>query len=148
LADIARPAWTTVSPKLVALYKEHGARNTRPSFDDMSRLLLSESSHFSKLFVVIDAIDECSDSKTLTKLLKELNKLRPILRLMVTGRWNIRIDSVYPKSTLLSIKANEEDIRTLLDTRINEAETLKSYLDENLNESMIKNRIVKKADGM
>jgi hypothetical protein len=67
---------------------------------------------------------------------------------MVTGRWNIRIDSVYPKYALLSIKANEEDIRTLLDTRINEAETLKSYLDENLDESMIKDRIVKKADGM
>jgi ankyrin repeat domain-containing protein 50 len=148
LADVARPAWTAVSPKLVSLYKEHRARNTRLSFDDISQLLLSESNHFSRLFVVIDAIDECSNSKTLTKLFKELNKLRPILRLMVTGRWNIRIDSVYPKSTLLSIKANEEDIRTLLDTRINEAETLKSYLDDNLNESMIKDRIVKKADGM
>jgi hypothetical protein len=142
LADVARPAWTTVSPKLVALY------NTRPSFDDITHLLLSESSHFSKLFVVIDAIDECSNSKALTRLLKALNRLRPILRLMVTGRWNVRIDSVYPKYTLLSIKANEEDIRTYLDSRINEAETLKSYLDDDLNETVIKDRIVKKADGM
>lgn len=148
LADVARPAWTAVAPKLVSIYKEHRARNCRPSFDDISQLLLSESSHFSKLFVVIDAIDECSNSKTLTKLLKELSKLRPMLRLMVTGRWNIRIDSVYPKYTLLRIKANEEDIRTYLDNRINEAENLKSYLNENLNETIIKDRIVKKADGM
>jgi hypothetical protein len=27
LADVARPAWTTVAPKLVALYKEHRARD-------------------------------------------------------------------------------------------------------------------------
>lgn len=148
LADIARPAWSAVSPKLIEIYKEHRARNSRPSFDDISQLLLSESNHFSKLFVVIDAIDECSNSKTLTKLLKELSSLRPILRLMVTGRWNVRIDSVYPEHTPLSIKANEEDIRIYLDSRINEAEKLKSYLDDDLNETVIKDRIVKKADGM
>jgi hypothetical protein len=148
LADAARPAWTAVSPKLIEIYKKHRALNSRPSFDDISQLLLSESNHFSKLFVVIDAIDECSNSKTLTKLLRELSKLRPILRLLVTGRWNIRIDSVYPKYTLLGIKANEEDIRIYLDSRINEADTLKSYLDDDLNQTVIKDRIVKKAEGM
>jgi ankyrin repeat domain-containing protein 50 len=148
LADVARPAWTVISSKLIEIYKKHRARNSRPSFDDISQLLLSESNHFSKLFIVIDAIDECSNSKTLIKLLKELSKLQPILRLLVTGRWNIRIDSVYPKYTLLSIKTNEEDIRTYLDSRINEAEILKSYLDDNLSETVIKDHIVKKADGM
>ena len=148
LADVARSAWTAVSPKLIEIYKKHRALNSRPSFDDISQVLLSESNHFSKLFIIIDAIDECSNSKTLIKLLKELSKLRPILRLMVTGRWNIRIDTVYPEYTLLSIKANEEDIRTYLDSRINEAEILKSYLNDDLNETMIKDQIIKKADGM
>jgi ankyrin repeat domain-containing protein 50 len=148
LADIARKAWADVSSKLVELYTAHREKNSRPSFDDISQLLLSQSNHFSKLFVIIDAIDECSDSKILVKLLKELAKLRPILRLMVTGRPNIRIDGIYSDYTLLRIKANEEDIRTYLDSRISEAEELKSYLNEDVNETLIKDRIIEKADGM
>jgi hypothetical protein len=149
LADVARRAWNTVSPKLIELYKKHRGENSRPSLDDISQLLLSESSHFSKLFIVIDAIDECSDTKILVKLFKELAKLRPILRLLVTGRPNIRtVEAIYPDCTLLRIKANEEDVRTYLESRINEAEILKSYFDEDLNETVVEDRIIEKADGM
>jgi hypothetical protein len=149
LADITRRAWNTVSPKLIELYKKHRGENSRPSFDDVSQLLLSESNQFSKLFIVIDAVDECSDAKILVKLLKELAKLQPILRLLVTGRPNIRtVEAVYPDCTLLRIKANEEDLRIYLDGRINDAETLKSYFDEDLNETVVKDRIIQKADGM
>lgn len=149
LADVARRTWNTISPKLIELYKKHRGENSRPSLDDISQLLLSESSHFSKLFIVIDAVDECSDAKILVKLLKELAKLQPILRLLVTGRPNIRtVQAVYIDSTVLRIKANEEDISIFLDGRINEAEILKSYFDEDLNETVVKDRIIEKADGM
>jgi ankyrin repeat domain-containing protein 50 len=149
LADVARSTWSAVSPKLIELYKKHHNKNSKPSVDEISQLLLSESNHFSKLFVVIDAADECSDSKILLKLLKELTKLRPILRLLVTGRPNIRtVEAVYSDCSVLRIKANEEDIRIYLDDRINEAEILKSSLDEDLTETVVKDRIIEKADGM
>jgi hypothetical protein len=149
LGDVARRAWNTESPKLIELYKKHRKENSRPSFDDISQLLLSESNHFSKLFIVIDAVDECSDAKVLVRLFKELAKLRPILRLLVTGRPNIRtVEAVYPDCTLLRIKANEEDIRSYLDGRINESEVLKSYLDEDFNETVVEDKIIESADGM
>ena len=44
-----------------ALYEEHRRKQTRPSLADFTRLLQKEAQQFSRVFIVIDAVDECRD---------------------------------------------------------------------------------------
>jgi hypothetical protein len=42
-----------------SLYESHKNKQTRPSFDRISRTLRSVAANFSKVFIIMDAIDEC-----------------------------------------------------------------------------------------
>src|ERR1700733_2712272 len=44
------------------LYDRHKDNRTRPSFDDISRALQSVASMYSRVFIVVDALDECQVS--------------------------------------------------------------------------------------
>ena len=51
-----------LSPELSKSYEYHCRHDTRPLVPDISRLLRSEVKHFSKVYIVIDALDECPES--------------------------------------------------------------------------------------
>jgi hypothetical protein len=74
------------------LYKSHSRHNIRPKLGEISEILKSETGRYSKIFVVVDALDECAEDKgSRESLLNELRKLQPIASLMVTSRF---IDSI------------------------------------------------------
>ena len=78
---------SSVSDEIRELYEKHSKRETSPTLKDVAVALEAERSKFTKIFLVIDALDECPTSEhTVEILLRHLEKLRPILRLMVTGR--------------------------------------------------------------
>ena len=70
------------------LYEKYLRRQAHPTLDEISRLLQSELCDPSTFYIVIDAIDECIDAKS--TLLVELQKLQPILQLLVTARPHIK----------------------------------------------------------
>src|SRR5262249_1399229 len=45
------------------LYEKNRFKGTRPSIDEISQTLHSVSGHFSQLFIVMDALDECGESR-------------------------------------------------------------------------------------
>ncbi|KAI9771508.1 MAG: hypothetical protein M1840_002128 [Geoglossum simile] len=45
-----------------SLYDRHKAKQTRPSFDDISRALQSVTAVYSRVFIIVDALDECQTS--------------------------------------------------------------------------------------
>ena len=44
------------------LHDRHKISRTQPSLDDISRTLHSVTAHYSKTFIVVDALDECQES--------------------------------------------------------------------------------------
>jgi hypothetical protein len=54
-----------------ALYEKHRAKGTRPSVDEISKALRSIAGHFSRFFIVIDALDECP-FPAISRLLDEI----------------------------------------------------------------------------
>ena len=72
---------TNLSNELADLYSQHAGMKTRPTYLELAKILETESSAFTKVFVVFDALDECP----CTKILGELAKL-PSVRVLLTGR--------------------------------------------------------------
>jgi hypothetical protein len=67
-----------VSGEILSLYDYHTKNGTRPALGELSRLLQLESRRFSKVFVLIDALDECPESSYIrTSLLRRFGSYRP-----------------------------------------------------------------------
>jgi len=131
------------------LYNRHLQRETRPTFTELSEQLKTESRKFSTVFIVLDALDECSESQqTRAKVLSILRELQT-LRLIVTGRPHILdMTQTFEEAVRLDIRARDSDIEKYIDGQIEMETNLKKYKqDDNLRKT-IKDTIVSKANGM
>jgi hypothetical protein len=62
--------------------------------DEYSSLLQTEVRRFPKVFIVIDALDECPESNgTRASFLAEIRKLQPNIHLLVTSRHILTMES-------------------------------------------------------
>lgn len=52
------------SNNIDALYKHHRDRNTHPILDNLTETLKLEIGMYSKVFIVVDALDECECIET------------------------------------------------------------------------------------
>lgn len=130
------------------LYKKHQKRSTRPTLHEISQLLQCESQRLEKLFIVLDAFDECpAEDNTPAAILSAIGFLNPAPRILVTTRPHIDLHGQFPEAVHLNITAKEEDIKIYLDGEIDNASTLKQYLDGSLCDA-VKEAIVGKANGM
>jgi hypothetical protein len=140
-----------VSSEIRALYKTHYSKRTRPTFSECSTLLQMECRPFSKVFIVIDALDECLEADgTRHKLLSALQKLPPTVCLLVTSRPHIReVTDILENAAVLEVIASDHDIRAFLAGQMEEEGRLKRLVktDPTLRETII-NTIVEKVKGM
>ena len=146
LANLIRSASTTSLPRqLVELYEQYEQKKLEPKVNAISKLLASESCRFSKVFVVIDAIDECLPDTIREDFFDALDLVGSMLRLMIVGRRNIDVLERYPLAKQLMIQAEAEDMKKYLEQQI---KSMKRYLDSNLTLQKIQDTIIKKAAGM
>jgi hypothetical protein len=103
-----------------SLYDSHQAKRTL-SFDEISRALQSVVSMYSRVFIVIDALDECQVSRNCRKtFLLELFSLQAKCRanLFATSRLIPEITDNFKGSISLEIRASEHDIGRYVDGHI------------------------------
>jgi hypothetical protein len=129
------------------LYDRHKVKLTRPSLDEISRSLQSVAVLYSRVFIVVDALDECQVSDSCrSRFLSEIFDLQVICgtNIFATSRFIPKITEKFNRSTLLEIRAQDEDVQKYLDGRISQSESkiLKTYREE------IKAEITKAVDGM
>jgi hypothetical protein len=131
------------------LYDRHKDKRTRPSFDDISRALQSVASMYSRVFIVVDALDECQESDGCrSRLLLKVFNLQTKARanVFVTSRFIPEITEKFEGSTILKIRARDEDVRSYLDGHMI---TLPSFIREDPNlRGEIKTKIVDAVEGM
>lgn len=128
------------------LYEEHQDRRTRPSLNQLIRALQSVMSSYAKVFVVIDALDECKTSDDCRNVfLSQLFDLQEIcfVNILATTRPIPEITERL-RGDKLEIRAHESDVEKYLEGRFSRArsELLKRNKEE------IKRRITDLADGM
>jgi Cdc6-like AAA superfamily ATPase len=104
------------------LYERHCDRGTRPSVDEIFATLKTTMMSFWTVYVVIDALDECTDrDRTRSQLLGKLFDLQQDfdVRLMFTSRANTDIVSQFKSSLTLEIRASPADVKRYVRGQIN-----------------------------
>ncbi|KAI0126620.1 ankyrin repeat-containing domain protein [Xylariales sp. AK1849] len=101
---------------LKALYDRHKARRTRPSLEDISRVMQTIADESSRMLIVIDALDEChaSDSYRLIHEIRNLQN-RNGAGLLVTSRSLPEIIEEFNAFPSKAIRANSDDVKRYLD---------------------------------
>lgn len=114
---------------LKPLYKKNHQRNTVPTLSDISTAFRQILAEYSKVYVVIDALDECPEHNGFRDiLLQELGLLSQHVRLLVTSRPHISIEYDIEGAVPVEIQASQSDLRKYLQERIARAHRLIRYV--------------------
>ncbi|KAI4236949.1 MAG: hypothetical protein L6R40_006001 [Gallowayella cf. fulva] len=130
------------------LYESHRAHQTRPTFRDISHVFVEIAKPLDSLYLVIDALDECSaDARDV--LIRELRTLVPTSKLLVTTRSIEGITSEFTNGPFLEISARHDDLAKYIQTRYTTGTRLPALLQQqpSLKEEILK-EVIAKANGM
>jgi len=136
---------------VTALYKTHRDRATRPSTDELKRVLHSLVSSYKRVFLVIDALDECGNTEQQRDhLLDELFVLQKFkssnVNVLATTRFIPDILHRFSTHPRIEIRADKGDIGVYLDNRMS---GLARFVSRNAQlQEEIKHQIIDAADGM
>jgi hypothetical protein len=104
-----------------SLYNGHTLKGTRPSLDEISRSLQSVAALYSRVFIIVDALDECRASDgSGARFLREVFNLQAKCRanLFATSRFIPEITEKFDGSISLEIRASVEDVRRYVHSHI------------------------------
>ena len=143
---------SSVSDETRELYRKHLKRETSPMLKDIAVALEAERSKFTKIFLVIDALDECTTSEhTVEILLRHFETLRPVVRLMVTGRpFALKYMAGFASLETREIGASDHDVESFIRGQLNLDHSLRKLTsggESGLGELIVE-KVLAKAKGM
>ncbi|PQE15529.1 ankyrin repeat protein [Rutstroemia sp. NJR-2017a WRK4] len=151
LKQLAR-GWSSLPKSVKSLYEkynEHMNKQTRPSFDDISEALQSVAAMYSRIFIVVDALDECTpDDSCREKFLSKIFNLQGVYKVNIftTSRPITEVTKDFKGSLEMEIYAKEQDVRTYLDDHMSPR---RGFLKNNQElQDEIKNKIGAAVKGM
>ncbi|KAF4943729.1 hypothetical protein FGADI_13200 [Fusarium gaditjirri] len=129
-----------------SLYDKHSVRETRASLEEASATIQSISGLYSQIYIIVDALNELKAiDGCRNRLLEEIFKLQAQCgaKLFATSRFIPEIMDKFEGSTAIKIRADDEDVRSFLDSKISQSGQLSQTHRE-----MVKTEIAKAVDGM
>jgi hypothetical protein len=131
------------------LYDRHKDKRTRPLLDEILGVLQSVVAAYSRVFIIVDALDECqiSDGCRQRFLLGLFNiRARCGANIFATSRPLSSIQKEFEGNPMLEIRASQEDVRSYLEGHMFR---LPGFVGQSLElQEEIKTNIVKAIDGM
>ncbi|RAO66282.1 uncharacterized protein BHQ10_002294 [Talaromyces amestolkiae] len=132
-----------------ALYDVYVNKRTPLSFDEVSRAVYSVIATYSRVFIVIDALDECQATDgSRSRFLSEIFnlQLKSGASIFATSRFISDITDRFKGNINLEIRASDEDVGRYLDGNISK---LPAFVGRNQDlQNKIKTAVIKAADGM
>jgi hypothetical protein len=133
------------------LLNEQRKKTQKPKLDEVLQFLKLVLQDFDKIYICVDAIDECNDSqrKPFVQSLSTLSTHFKSVRVFVTGRLNMKtlVERSFPVlPCAITLEANEEDIRTYIRRQLETDDNYNGMDEAFKNEIM--DKIVETADGM
>ncbi|APA12249.1 hypothetical protein sscle_09g070190 [Sclerotinia sclerotiorum 1980 UF-70] len=132
------------------LYRKHRSNGTNLTSAEAVHLLHLLTSEFPRLYIVVDALDECDETKkTRSNLIRELRNLPSNTNLLLTSRRLGDIEDKLSDCPHLEIRASDHDVRAYLEARIDTEENILKFCkkDPALRETIV-GKIAEKAHGM
>jgi hypothetical protein len=115
------------SESIKAFCKEFRDKQRRPRLTNLIDALRSEIQAYSKVFFVIDALDECPEDYQ-GRLIAEFESISSTVYLMVTSRPLDLIKQQFRGACHLDINAEDGDVRKYIDSRIRRGQTKNEIL--------------------
>ena len=140
----------SVPSKVRSLHQQHSVKRTRPTLAECSELLQGELTACSRVFLVVDALDECDETcGTRRDFISQLLQLPTNTSLMVTSRNLSSIEEDLEQFRRLEIRARDIDVQTYLEGCIQRETRLRRHVraDSTLRTTTLET-IVKKVEGM
>ncbi|SCO92820.1 related to ankyrin [Fusarium oxysporum] len=140
---------STFPESVKSLHEKHSKKQSRPSLEEISSTLLSITKLYSRVFILIDALDECRTSDgSRTRLLEEVFELQAQsgINIFATSRPIPDVTSLFEDSISLEIRATDEDVRRFLRSHMSRLPAFvrrRSELEEE-----VTSRIVRSVRGM
>ncbi|KAH7169486.1 hypothetical protein DER46DRAFT_698966 [Fusarium sp. MPI-SDFR-AT-0072] len=136
-----------------ALYTSHKSRQTRPSLDELSRILKGVILRYARTFIIVDALDECQhEERFVTEILAIQYDTGS--NLFATSRPIKTIEQRFNGCLSLDIKASDEDVKAYVENRILELRLLRED-NKDLHEirkselkANIKSQVIESVHGM
>ncbi|KAF8858382.1 hypothetical protein BDZ45DRAFT_397454 [Acephala macrosclerotiorum] len=131
------------------LYNRHKTKRTQPSLDEISKSLQAVTELYSRVFLVIDAIDECQlSNRCRLQFLSNIFNLqaKTKAKLFATSRPILDIEKEFKGCLSLQILASDEDVKRYLNGNMSQLLTFVSS-NPKLQEE-ITTEIVKAVKGM
>ena len=140
---------SSVPEQVRSLYERYQGKVIVPSIDEVAKALRSVASDYTRVFILIDALDECQVSEEGTGiLLSEVFNLQTKMgaNIFTTARRIPEIAEIFKASMSLEIYATDEDVERYLEGHMSQ---LPSFVarDSSLQQT-IKTGILKAVDGM
>lgn len=112
---------TDIAAPVTHLYNHHSHQKSRPSLDEIFTALSTICSNYARVYIVADALDECSDQHGARSQL--IGKLRALqaktdVRLLFTSRFIPEIKEAFRSDLMLEVRASEEDVKRFVAGRI------------------------------
>jgi hypothetical protein len=116
-------------------------QNVTASAKDLSSMLLQEALHFRRLYIIIDALDECGEDEfTRDDLVEAVQALPPNTQLFCTSRDIPKVEENIQDPLSIEIWTRQEDVENYVIGRINGDRYLKTHCtaDAKLQEQITK----------
>jgi hypothetical protein len=140
-ADLAVP--------VTRLYDHHSKQKSRPSLNEIFIALLTVCSNQARVYIVMDALDECTDQDgTRSQLIEKLGELQMStdVRLLFTSRFIPEITAKFRLDPVLEVRASEEDVKRFVAGQIPRLPSCIRRDDELMR--AVQRKIVEAIDGM
>jgi hypothetical protein len=114
------------------LYNRHKTKRTRPSFDEISKSLQAITALYSRVFIIVDALDECQVSNSCRqRFLLEMFNLQANhgVNLYATSRFIPEITTKFQANISLEIRASKEDIGRYLEAHMRHLSPFDDWTD-------------------
>lgn len=141
---------SNVPSRVIDLYEKYRNQDTRPKLEDVAHVLKAVIGSYLKAFIVVDALDECTEDFGIrADLLKQLRSLPGNANLMITSRYLSAIERELKGEMRLDVYAIGEDVARYVNGRIPQEYRLLRHVeaDPTLRDDIV-NTIVSNFKGM
>ncbi|KAK4451577.1 ankyrin repeat-containing domain protein [Podospora aff. communis PSN243] len=122
-----------VTPEVEEVYNTWTSKNIPPGPEDYIRMIKSEIETFTKVFIVIDAFDECPEEHpeyTASSFMKALDQLPKKTHILFTSRPLAMIHDLVNADKSVIVRTNIDDLKAYFKNRINSAIWLKKLVEK------------------
>jgi hypothetical protein len=117
-----------ISEWVMDLYRKHYPGATSPSLNELMETLRKEVGRYSKVFIIIDALDELVEHNR-GHLINYVQSLSNTVNLMVTSRPLSSNGPIFRGAKSIDIRANEQDVREYIKHRILDSSRLSDLVE-------------------